>query len=630
MIYDEDVLQSDALFIPTEKISTSQAVTDSLSAGFDRLATNQLVEFSQNHADFLHSIPSFSLGSSIQERFDAQENNNPMLTEEEAKHSPYYRPDINVKGGIRLQNLIKSYNRRQKDDQLDFLISRAPDTFTAKAAVWASSTAEQFADPLTDLGYFFAPEILGASKLAPLMEGVKNPFMRLAARAGFGFGESTVFTSPSLIAEQLDDADLTSAQVLESIGMNAFFQVPLRIATGLKSVASKQNAKRILQTGVTQAYAGKMPRVDELIKASIYEERQTPNNGIIDTGIANNLENLIDDMTIKNVNPSIKSELKSKSVENLIDNGVDKKEIKNTEDKFYPRNPKQFLENVSKQTLDNLNNLSQKTNIEVLQSIDSVVEENQNNLKKFLNEQGINDEFLDANFLPKIFNDYFDDYYNLESSQLSKNTSNISNGKYPLYMETNGQNFVKGDIPYNVILDEQKIIENALGELGEDNNPISNQQIKALNKRAKELASLKKQYGSLSGAIEAYQNFGMRRRLIQRAIRNEEASLTQLKNTQDPLTKMDLEQVRSYINSYESDITNDTPAVKMYDRETQAIEDSIETQENMLAQIEKNLNSINLDKIEQNVVDTLNSEELQAKAAQKQLDTLVRCLMGED
>lgn len=205
----------------------------------------------------------------------------PYLSEEQAKDSPYYRPSINISGGIseyRLKRQAEQYDAQQ--ERLHW-INETPSGSSGFISNMSAAMIAGALDPITVSTSIYAPELIGI-RAAPLIARMTNPLARRLVSAGaVGTTEGLVAGMPLSIATLFGNTSFQSNpnwadDMIATTMMNVGLGGLIRGITGVKVPISKQAYDLAKQTSAHQIAEGYFPFVDDVLQQGYVEARQEP------------------------------------------------------------------------------------------------------------------------------------------------------------------------------------------------------------------------------------------------------------------------------------------------------------------------------------------------------------------
>lgn len=598
MIYGRGNLQNWSEFEEFEPVSKSRTFYNEAIATFENGPTAKLVPHLQD--------------SRRQKK----------LTPEEAKDSPYYRDGIDVSSGITLNELIRKSQAYDDKELSERELARLPNNFMTNFEKLGVSFASQFSDPLEDAALFAAPELIGV-KASAFVNGIANPIVKRLAYGGIGAAEGAVISAPQIGANYIDHDDMSMAQIMSTVALNSGFQAGIRFAFGVKHTVSDTASKMMNQTAVNQGFSGKLPKIDAILQQGYFAARKADSG---ETRIDFSGDNIKENLKVFNLSKSELSnlkfydlpELKVKNTEQLLkNNGYTKKQIAKQLSDIFDKN----------NTISN-NSIAEDTAIDMLNAVDKKALDNQMNLKEKLVSSGLTDEDLNANYLPKILNEYFEDFQNVDSGTISETSKKITDGTYPLYVQSLAVDLAKGKKTDNLFKSERELIAEAKSVVwGKQNNPLFESQLKALNKREKELNALDEKYGKMSGQIQAYQSYQSRRNLFKKAIKDNEAAKLLEVGSGEPINNNDLQLMQKYLDDVDNNFTGAPNLISRFDNETEAL-DADEGDESIIDEMENNLDLDNLSEEEKRVYENIKNISKEYKIAESALNEYTQCMLS--
>ena len=449
MNWPENIYQPAENLAPDEPVSLGSSIADAFKLGKLDAPTTALTTFLQGkNKAALEDAESIMLGTRpFDNPIKLLNENRVRLSEEQAKKSPWYNPQINVKNGIYEDELKRKSQLLNKKNALELQIQNSPQTFIGGTTRLGAQVAAQVSDPVNILFGTLAvatmPEdVLGAIGLGGA--AIDSPFIKsMLEGAVKSIFEGTTISLPQIAANTYND-DTSVSQILSTIGYNIGFAGAIHGIFGTRQLLRKNEAALAKETAIKQGIGGTVQNVDKVLKQGFFSSRR-PESGTttLDDGFQN-LTNLIQKIANKNLSNEQLSKLRE-SVSDLDEKSVNI---------LYPNDIKSLMEDLGINTdildfsanegvslnLDesNIDKLVDKSN-DFLDTFVRDITESEKKIKNILNSKGISDKDLNDNYLTKIANDYFDDHINtdtdLDGMKLRENTKRVMEGNYPSYTQ---------------------------------------------------------------------------------------------------------------------------------------------------------------------------------------------------
>jgi hypothetical protein len=205
--------------------------------------------------------------------------NNKILTPEQAKESPDYRPGIHVENGISeymLKRASEEYDRKQRQE---FAVSLMPDGLLSKVERGGMDIIGAALDPVTLTATVLAPEATVGIRGSAFLAKAATPVTKFAAGGIVGVAEGGLSSVPTVIADLTDEnkylpEDNKAAHAMWDFAAFAGLGGVIHGFTGVKQPISKRAAQYANQVSVNQVAEGMFPSVDLIVQQGYKDARE--------------------------------------------------------------------------------------------------------------------------------------------------------------------------------------------------------------------------------------------------------------------------------------------------------------------------------------------------------------------